>query len=251
MKKFILLASVAFAASVPAQIRSSTFSDRLHKVLPAANVDSIVAHVEAARSRGLPASALENQALMLASKGAPATQIQKAVDARVAGMDRAKSALAAGGRKTASDSEVEAAGDLVRRGVDGSKVSELAKSTPSGRSLAVPLYVIGSLMDRGLPSDSALARVHARLAARASDSTLTKDAKVAGDSISAARKAAGKAKGDAAKGAAGRPALTGPGLAATKRPANAGGGRPATVPANSGTANKPVIPGSQGKGRKR
>lgn len=219
MKKSILLATFVFAATATAQTGSTTFSDRLHKVLSREAADRIVARVNDARSRQLPADALEKQALMLASKGAPATEIEKAIDARAAGMSRAKAALAAAGRRNASADEIEAGGDLIRRGVDGSRVSELAKSAPSGRSLAVPLYVIGSLMDRGLPSDSAIARVRARLAARASDAALTR-----------------------------RPQLTGRELGASKRPANVGG-RPSSVPANSGRG-KPSIPGSQGRGRR-
>jgi hypothetical protein len=60
----------------------------------------------------------------------------------------------------------------MRMGVDGATVSELARSGPSGRGLAVPLLVIGALAERGLPSDDALAAVRDRLAARADDAEL-------------------------------------------------------------------------------
>src|SRR5438046_5284769 len=75
------------------------------------------------------------------------------------------------GRAAAGD-EIESGAEALRKGVDGGKVSALAKSAPSGRSLAVPLYVIGSLVDRGLASQDALERVEQRLKARASDHDL-------------------------------------------------------------------------------
>ena len=112
----------------------------------------------------------------------------------------------------------------MRKGVDGKAVSELAKSAPSGRSLAVPLAVIGSLVDRGLPSDSALLRVQAKLQAKASD----REIEELPGSVAQAHK----------------PATTGQDLAATKRPATAGAPtttpRPTSVPANAG---KPASPG--------
>ena len=120
--------------------------------------------------------------------------------------------------RPASDDEVEAGDDALRKGVDGAQVSALAKSAPSGRSLAVPLYVIGSLMDRGLPSDDALARVQERLQARATDAEL--------------ERMPGQLPAQAAAGQAHRPAETGRALAATKRPAG--------VPANGGAGARPT-----------
>ena len=70
-----------------------------------------------------------------------------------------------GGRPQPTEEETEAAELVIRHGA-GSAISDLAQSTPSGRSLAVPLFVLAGLMDRGLPSDQAIARVHAALAER-------------------------------------------------------------------------------------
>jgi len=118
--------------------------------------------------------------------------------------------------------------------VDGAQVSALAKSAPSGRSLAVPLFVIGSMMDRGLPADAALARVEAKLKARASDRDLEK---MPSELPAQANTAHGN-----------EPAETGRALADTKRPGsaagagqsgNSAGGPPANVPANGG---KPATP---------
>lgn len=146
---------------------------RLREVLPADVADRVLATVTAARERGLPAQALENRALKYAARGVAPEQIERSVTEHATRMDRAQSALAGarGGMRPGGD-EVDAAAEAMRMGVDGAGVSALAKSAPSGRSLAVPLFVVGSLVDRGLPSDEAIARVRDRLQARATDAEL-------------------------------------------------------------------------------
>ena len=145
-------------------------------------------------------------------------------------MEKAKDALD-DKRKPSSD-EIEAGAEALRQGVDGAAVSELAKRAPSGRSLAVPLFVIGSLVDRGLPSDEALARVLAKLQARASDRE-----------IEEIPEGLGPNQGNR-PATAGRPANPGKALGTTKT----GGGPPAGVPANGGRGAKPTT--NPGKGKK-
>jgi hypothetical protein len=122
----------------------------------------------------------------------------------------------------------------MRKGVDGALVSRLAKDAPSGRSLAVPLFVIGSLTDRGLPSDQALQRVLTRLQARASDADL--------------EGMPGELPPQAISGQSNRPSETGRDFGqshkkpTTGRPATAG--PPAGVPGNGGVKSNP------GQGRK-
>lgn len=272
MKRFIVASLFAFAGTLGAQGSISDISAKLHSVLPAEQADRIVAKISEARSRQLPTAALEQQALMLAKRGKSGDQIEQAINSRENELAQASAALQSARGNRANDTEVEAAAEAIHRGVDGAKVSELAKSAPSGRSLAVPLFVIGSLVDRGLPSDSALARVRARLLSRASDSAINNEAKGLGDSISAARHArndARKTAHDSTKAArhankgndddtengakGGRPPLTGQALAATKRPTSAG--KPEGVPGNSGSTPRPIPPGhggtnpGKGKGR--
>ena len=165
---------------------------------------------------------------------APA-DIESSVKAQADRMAKAKSALQEARGTKPADDEVEAGAEAMRHGVDGAQVSALAKSAPSGRSLAVPLYVIGSLMDRGLPSDAALQRVHDRLASKASDADL--------------QKLPNELPAQAVAGKAHKPSSTGKDLAATKRPANAGG-RPATVPANGGTHGRPAGAGAGAGGHR-
>lgn len=232
-----LLAGAALGAQTPANDPSA----RLRAVLPPDVADRVLARIAEARARELPAAALENRALKFAARGVAPADIERSVSEQAGRMDAAKRALvrARGGRPATGD-EVEAGAEAMRQGVDGAAVSALAKSAPSGRSLAVPLYVIGGLTDRGLPSDEALRRVQARLQARASDAEL--------------HAMPGELPPQAKGGQANRPAETGRDLAATKRPgagaAGAGAGvagRPAGVPAPRGAAGAGQRPSGTGR----
>ena len=234
------LALVSFGTSLGAQTPAYDPSARLKEVLPADVADHVLDVIAKARARELPAQALENRALKFALKGVDPKSIERSIEEQAERMGEAKDALQKGRGSKPSDDEVTAGAEALRKGVDATKVSELAKTASSGRSLAVPLYVIGSLIDRGLPSDAALQRVKQRLQARASDLDL--------------EHLPGELPAQATAGQANRPAETGRDLAATKRPgaaAGAGqgsggsGGPPAGVPANAGAGARPTTPPGQ------
>jgi hypothetical protein len=201
---------------------------KLQAVLPADVAARVLAKIAEARARELPAAALENRALKFAARGVVPRDIERSVNEHAARLGAAKSAIESGREGKAGDEEVEAGAEALRQGVDGAAVSALAKEAPSGRSLAVPLYVIGGLVDRGLPSDDALAKVLERLTARASDAEI--------------QRLPGELPAQAAAGQANRPASTTttntPG--AGKRPGSAG--PPAGVPASGGTKTLPKPP---------
>ena len=236
-----LFAAVSLAAllgvpTLAAQTPANDPSARLKEVLPADIAERVLAKIADARSHGLPASALEQRALKFAAKGVPPRDIERSVNEHAERLEESKTALASAREQKPTDEEIEAGAETMRKGVDGSAVSALAKSAPSGRSLAVPLFVIGGLIDRGLPSDDALKRVSERLQARASDADLERMPR--------------ELPAQAVAGRANRPAETGRDLAATKRPASAGagsqggaaGGPPAGVPVG-GAGKKPTNPG--------
>lgn len=213
---------VVLAAGAGAQTPAHDPSAKLREVLPADVADRVLAKIAEARSRSLPAAALEDRALKLAAQGAKPAEIEQSVADHSQRMDRVSQTLLQARGRRASDGEVDAGAEAVRMGVDGAAVSQLAKSASSGRSLAVPLLVIGSLVNRGLPSDEALQRVQARLEQRASDADLQA----------------------MANEIAGKPAETGRDLADTKLPEGAGrpatAGRPTSVPANAGSGARPT-----------
>lgn len=217
-----LLLVLAFAG-MSAQTPAHDPSDKLREVLPADVAERVLAKIAEARARELPAAALENRALKFASRGVTPAEIERSVVNHAERLERAKQNIerARGGKATGD--EIDAGAEAIRMGVDGAKVSELAKSAPSGRSLAVPLLVVGSLVDRGLPSDQALQRVLERLQARATDREIER---LPGE-------------------VTGKPAVTGRELADTKKPAAATGrpgtaGPPAGVPGNAGTGARPT-----------
>ena len=230
-KKFSLILTALLAAgTLGAQTPANDPSARLREVLPADVAEKVLATISDARAHQLPTRALEQRALKFAAKGVDPTLIAKSIDQQEDRMEKAKDALDV--KRKPSDDEIEAGAEAIRQGVDGAAVSELAKSAPSGRSLAVPLFVIGSLVDRGLPSDEALARVLAKLQQRASDREI--------EQIS---EGLGPSQGNR-PATAGRPANPGKALGTTKT----GGGPPAGVPANGGKGAKPTT--NPGKGKK-
>lgn len=173
--KRILIAATLFLASVASAQNANDPSTQLRKVLPAKVADHVLATIADARAHSLPAAALEQQALRLARQGTKPADVEKSVDRSADNMKKAKAALEKRGRKPTND-EVVAGGALIGKGVDGKQVSDWARSAPSGRDLTVPMNVTASLMNRGLKSDAALARVHARLVAKATDRQLIAEA---------------------------------------------------------------------------
>ena len=225
----LLVATVLVAQGSSAQTPAKDPSTRLREVLPADVAQRVLARIADARARQLPAEALANRALKFAAKGVDPKDIERSVNEQAQRMDNARSALASGrGSKPAGD-EIEAGAEAMRKGVDGASVALMAKKAPSGRSLTVPLYVLGSLTDHGISSSQALQRVLTRLNARASDSDL--------------ESMPGELPAQAATGQANRPATTGRDFGQSHAPAGSGrpatAGPPAGVPGNGGAKSNP------------
>ena len=231
----LLMATFVVGQQSSAQTPARDPSVRLREVLPADVAQRVLARIADARARQLPAAALENRALKFAAKGVDPKDIERSVNEQAERMESARSALSTGRGSAPAADEIEAGAEAMRKGVDETSVALLAQSAPSGRSLAVPLFVVGSLTDRGLSSDQALQRVLTRLQARASDSDL--------------ESMPGELPASAAAGQANRPAETGQAFGQShKRPKTTGrpatAGPPAGVPGNGG-ANS-----NRGQGRK-
>lgn len=232
----LMAALLCGAPALNAQTPANDPSARLTQVLPAKVADQVLAVIARARSHDLPAQALANRALKFAAKGVDPNDIATAVSEQERRMEQVHSALQTARGTKPSDDEVDAGAEAMRKGVSGAGVSALAKSAPSGRSLAVPLYVIGSLIDRGLPSTTALQRVEDRLTAHASDGDL--------------QQMPSQVPAQALAGRDHQPTDVGRDLAQTKHPGSAAGagqsgaagGPPSGVPANGGAGAKPTTP---------
>ena len=222
----VLLLVTVSAGVLRAQSAAVDPSARLRAVLPADVAERVLARIAEARARELPARALEKRALKFASRGVTPPEIEQAINAQFARMESARTALREGRSSVPAAEEIEAGAEALRQGVDGEAVSTLAKAAPSGRTLAVPLFVLGTLVDRGLPSDEALARVRARLEAKASDEEIER---IPGEQ--------GIGRGGVRGGPDGvrRGPPEGTGRPATVPP----GGRPATPPGRPTTPGRP------------
>ena len=210
----LVLLPVALAAQ-------QNWNDRL-AALPDNVRDKVIAIVTDAVNHGLPGQAIADRALETVAKSRSGDEAVSAARALAADLASGRDALTAAGRAPDA-SEIEAAATAEELGVDGAAISELASATPSGRSLAVPLAVIGALVQRGLPSDDALAAVQERLTNRATDAEL---ASMPGD--------------------AGR--LIAQGYRSSDVGRALGAGRPASLPANGGRAGaRPTTPGHPGR----
>jgi hypothetical protein len=217
-----------FAAAAHAQVPAKDASARLREVLPPDVATRVLARIADARAHQLPGDALENRALKFAAKGVDPKDIERSINEQSQRMESARAALAGGRGSPPAGDEIEAGAEAMRKGVDAPAVSQLARSAPRDRSLAVPLFVIGSLTDRGVSADQALQTVLDRLNAHASDLDLE-----GLTSQVSPRNNAGQGRPD---GQSGRE------FGQSHKPSNSGrpatAGPPAGVPGNAGNKGK-------------
>ena len=167
-----LLAGLSLvAATAQAQSPAPT---RLAGALPADVANHVARAMIDARARGLPAEALESRALRFAAKGVAPADIERSVDDHLARMSLSRDALVAARGAPPSGDEIDAAAEVVRKGVTASRLQQFAHATPAERSLAVPMLIVSSLIDEGLSPDSALRAVSSRVATRASDADMVR-----------------------------------------------------------------------------
>lgn len=139
MKTLVATALALFLLAGRATAQTPAFdpSEKLRSVLPAAVAERVLARIAEARARELPAAALENRALELAAKRVSPEDIEISVARHAARLEEARAALE-------------------NRGIDH----------PSTTEISAAELAISGLLNRGLPSDPALARVYAKLQAR-------------------------------------------------------------------------------------
>ncbi len=165
----LIAAALLIAAGAEAQAPGDPAAARLRQRLPADVASRVLARVADARAHHLAAEALEQRALKFAARGVAPADIERAVDEQAERMSKVKPVLDGARGRAASADEVDAAAEALRSGASASQIAELARRAPSGRSLAVPLFVLGDLATRGVPASDALHMVIDRLAAKTSD----------------------------------------------------------------------------------
>lgn len=164
----LLLAAPLLLQAQEAERRSP---GQLIAALPAPEAERVQLLLSSAREHELevPLSLFAHE--LLAKSVAP-EDVVAGVERRLDEFMRSADALRAARSEEIFTDEIVAGAELVRRGANGEDIAALASGAPAERSLVVPLLVTAELMDRGLPADAALARVHDRILARATDAEL-------------------------------------------------------------------------------
>lgn len=145
---------------------------RLLAVLPAEIAMRVLRLAADARDHRLPGSAIESAALEMRAKGAPPKLVERRVTLFARMLADAQAAMTIAGDSAPGDAEVTAAAAAIARGVTSAALREFVQSAPRDRSLALPLFVVSSLVDRGLSPRDALGRVGAALSTHAADEEL-------------------------------------------------------------------------------
>ncbi|MDZ7778488.1 MAG: hypothetical protein U5R14_00940 [Gemmatimonadota bacterium] len=244
--RIVGLAATLFVAAGGVGAQQRDAADRLGGRLPGDLESTVLERIRLADENGLPTTSLVDLALQGVIKGRDGAEVLEALDGLVADLGRARGALADAGAAPSAD-EVEAAGMAMRMGLDAEAVAGLARSRPEGRSLSVPLLVLGGLAQRGMPSDQALARVVDRLAARVDDAGLMSE--ISGRPAGAGGPPRTSPAGPLGPGGEpGPPGAGGPGGPGIPTPVGpAGGGRPDDPPdGRPGGGGPPTDPGPPG-----
>lgn len=154
----VLLVALTLATTAQAQ------DPRLARRLDPQAQAQLAQVLDSARAAGLPLEPLVDRALEGASKGASVERIAAAVRKLAIDLTTARNALGGG-----NVAELEAAASALRAGVKPEDLKRLRASRPY-QPLTVPLAVLGDLVARGVPADTASAYVLTII--RASDEQL-------------------------------------------------------------------------------
>jgi hypothetical protein len=142
-------------------MRRTIFTTALMLLLPGSlsaqtPEQSIEAALLKAQQVGIPVSLLESKMAEGKAKGVSADRIVAAVNARLAGLERAQAALA--GRGTMSESDLALGGDAVQSGVSEAVLSSLADAA-QGERRGAAIAALTELVQMGHAPEHALERV--------------------------------------------------------------------------------------------
>ena len=123
--------------------------------------------IEAARQRaasaGIPVSLLDGKVAEGRAKGVPADRIATAVERRLVALEHARDAMGGGAHPPAlSAADLGVGADALDAGVEPAALGRLAREASADRR-TVAIAVLTQLVQEGMPSAQALARVTAAL----------------------------------------------------------------------------------------
>ncbi|HVG44097.1 MAG TPA: hypothetical protein VM890_05180 [Longimicrobium sp.] len=189
----------------------------------------IAAARQRASTAGIPVSLLDGKVDEGRAKGVPMDRIAAVVERRLVSLQRARDAMGAGARPPAlTPADLNVGADALDAGVEPAALGRLAREAGADRR-TVAIAVLTQLVQEGMASEQALARVTAALA-RNPDELRRLPGEAKGE---------GRGEGQARRGP---PEVRGPANAAAHGGHANGGGPPASVPGASGKGH--------GRGRK-
>ncbi len=206
--------------------------------------------IEAARQRaaqaGIPVSLLNDKVAEGRAKNVPEERIAAAVVRRLASLERARAAMRAGSRPPAlTPADLSVGADALENGVDAAVLGRLAQAAPPA-SRAQAIAVLTQLVQRGVASEQALARVTAALAGGAEALRQLPGEAQSNNGQGNANANPGNPNRGNGNARRGPPDVRGPANAAGRGGrAGAGGGPPSTVPGPGGKGRDH----GQGKGK--
>lgn len=156
-----------------------------------------------AKEKDVPREPMAHRVAEGRAKGASEARIVASAEKVMANMEASQSAMIAAGHKRPDRQEMERAAHAMDRGVTAVQIEAMARKAPSDRSLVVAFDVLTQLAASGTPVARALAQVEGKLAARATDASLTSLVSIGGGTrASGATNASAASGGMAAGGAA-------------------------------------------------
>ena len=144
---------LAFALAVPAAVGAQ-------QTAPAARIDAAFG---AASRAQIPVTLLESKVQEGRAKGVPEARIAAAVEARLDALVRAQTALSRANARGIGAADLSVAADALQAGVAEAAMVDVMTRVPAERR-TVAAAVLTQLVELGLASDVAAARVHEAIA---------------------------------------------------------------------------------------
>jgi hypothetical protein len=163
-----LLAQSSMSATATAQASAEA---RVPASFSAGGKTELEATYARARAHDVPQAPIEHRVAEGRAKGASEAAILASSSRVETNMEAAQHAMIKAGHHP-SDAEVESGAYAMERGVTAGQIEAMTRSAPSGRSLDVAFSVLTRLNEGGMPVNTALAQVQAKLDANASDASI-------------------------------------------------------------------------------
>jgi len=168
----VIVLGLALPVSVTAQSAVGSATAGAAVQTPEARIEAALA---SAAEAGIPMALIESKIAEGKAKGVAMERLAAAVEARLAGLQRAANALAQAGVGVESAGQLAVTADALSAGVSETAVVRISRDAPAERR-TVAVAVLADLVRLGHANDQALARVNAALSSGAALANLHAEA---------------------------------------------------------------------------